>query len=111
MEKKMTKAPITNGADLNEDFIFEDLFDNSLFTSNDHVAVGFIDETPAVAYAAFNTNALYIEMYYDSEWHIEAIQAIKKRLQSEQVNSVMSIEKGSGIYHNDRIKVEFFYTL
>ena len=108
MEKEMTKAPITNGADLNEDFIFEDLFDNSLFTSNDHVAVGFIDETPAVAYAAFNTNALYIEMRYDSEWHIEAI---KKRLHSEQVNSVMSIEKGSGMYHNDRIKVEFFYTL
>ncbi len=47
MEKDMTKAPITNGADLNEDFIFEDLFDNSLFTSNDHVAVGFIEETPA----------------------------------------------------------------
>ena len=104
----MTKAPITNGADLNEDFIFEDLFDNSLFTSNYHVAVGFIEETPAVAYAAFNTNALYIEMYHDSEWHIEAI---KKRLHSEQVNSVMSIEKGSGMYHNDRIKVEFFYTL
>ncbi len=108
MEKEMTKAPITNGADLNEDFIFEDLFDNSLFTSNYHVAVGFIEETPAVAYAAFNTNALYIEMYHDSEWHIEAI---KKRLHSEQVNSVMSIEKGSGMYHNDRIKVEFFYTL
>ena len=108
MEKEMTKAPITNGADLNEDFIFEDLFDNSLFTSNYHVAVGFIEETPAVAYAAFNTNALYIEMYHDSEWHIEAI---KKRLHSEQVNSVMSIEKGSGMCHNDRIKVEFFYTL
>ena len=108
MEKEMTKAPITNGADLNEDFIFEDLFDNSLFTSNDHVAVGFIDETPAVACVAFNTNALYIEMCYDSEWHIEAI---KKRLHSEQVNSVVSIEKGCGVYHNDRIKVLFFYTL
>lgn len=108
MEKEMTKAPITNGADLNEDFIFEDLFDNSLFTSNDHVSVGFIEETPAVAYAAFNTNALYIEMCYDSEWHIEAV---KKRLHSEQVNSVVSIEKGSGMYHNNRIKVEFFYTL
>ena len=107
MEKKMTKAPITNGADLNEDFIFEDLFDNSLYTSNDHVAVGFIEETPAVACVAFNTNALYIEMCYNSEWHIEAI---KKRLHSEQVNSVVSIEKGCGVYHNDRIKVEFFYT-
>ena len=108
MEKEITKAPITNGADLNEDFIFEDLFDNSLYTSNDHVAVGFIEETPAVACVAFNTNALYIEMCYNSEWHIEAV---KKRLRSEQVNSVVSIEKGCGVYHNDRIKVEFFYTL
>lgn len=102
----MIEAPITNGADLQEDALYECLFDYAEYVEEASMFLGFIEDVPCAVFEDFRTNKIVVKVVYRNivnDKDVDKVEdALNKRMNSEIIKAVVQ-KKGSTFF------VRFYY--
>lgn len=105
MADNKIKAPINNGADINEDAVWEGLFDGGNFVMNDtHIAVGFIKGCPVSILSVFGSNKMDVRCAYFAD-HNNVHKALLEYANTNHESNVECVVRGNRVFYT----LEFFY--